>query len=83
MLIANAKPTYRLLTSILDPDQAPAAELAALYHERWEIETALDELKNTPTRLQDRAAQQDPGPRASGILRADDDAFCRPAVCGA
>ena len=45
MLIANAKPTYRLLTSILDPDQAPAAELAALYHERWEIETALDELK--------------------------------------
>ena len=23
----------------------PAGELAALYHERWEIETALDELK--------------------------------------
>jgi transposase IS4-like protein/DDE family transposase len=36
---------YRLLTSILDPEQAPAAELAALYHERWEFETALDELK--------------------------------------
>jgi hypothetical protein len=31
--------------AILDPDQAPAAELAALYHERWEIETALDEMK--------------------------------------
>ena len=29
----------------VDPDMAPAAELAALYHERWEIETALDELK--------------------------------------
>ena len=43
--IANAEPIYRLLTSILDPDQAPAEELAALYHERWEIETALDELK--------------------------------------
>jgi len=43
--VANAEPIYRLLTSILDPDQAPAAELAALYHERWEIETALDELK--------------------------------------
>ncbi|MBZ5565542.1 MAG: transposase, partial [Acidobacteriia bacterium] len=25
--------------------QAPAEELAALYHERWEIEGALDELK--------------------------------------
>src|ERR687890_756735 len=30
---------------ILDPAQAPAAALAALYHERWEIEGALDELK--------------------------------------
>jgi hypothetical protein len=43
--IADAEPIYRLVTSILDPDQAPAPELAALYHERWEIETALDELK--------------------------------------
>jgi Insertion element 4 transposase N-terminal/Transposase DDE domain len=43
--IAGAEPLYRLVTTILDPDQAPAWELAALYHERWEIETALDELK--------------------------------------
>jgi len=43
--VAGAEPMYRLLTSILDPGQAPAQELAALYHERWEIETALDELK--------------------------------------
>ncbi len=43
--VAGAEPIYRLVTSILDPDQAPAQELAALYHERWEIETALDELK--------------------------------------
>ena len=43
--VADAEPVYRLLTSILNPDQAPAEELAALYHERWEIETALDELK--------------------------------------
>lgn len=37
--------TYRLVTTLLDPQAAPAAELAALYHERWEIETAYDELK--------------------------------------
>jgi transposase IS4-like protein/DDE family transposase len=37
--------TYRLLTTILDPDAAPADELAALYAQRWEIESALDELK--------------------------------------
>jgi hypothetical protein len=43
--IAGAEPLYRLVTTILDPAAAPAAELAALYHERWEIETALDELK--------------------------------------
>ena len=36
---------YRLVTTILDPAEAPAAELAALYAERWEIESAFDELK--------------------------------------
>jgi hypothetical protein len=43
--VADAEPIYRLITTILDPKQAPARELAALYHERWEIETAFDELK--------------------------------------
>jgi hypothetical protein len=43
--VAGAEPLYRVLTSILDPQRAPAAELAALYHERWEIEVALAELK--------------------------------------
>jgi hypothetical protein len=43
--VPDAEPVYRLITTIVDPKQAPAKELAALYHERWEIETALDELK--------------------------------------
>jgi Insertion element 4 transposase N-terminal/Transposase DDE domain len=43
--VTDAEPIYRLLTSLLDPAQTPAAELAALYHQRWEIETALAELK--------------------------------------
>lgn len=43
--VPGAEPIYRLLTTILDPEKAPAEELAALYHERWEIETAFDELK--------------------------------------
>ena len=43
--VPSAEPIYRLITTILDPVTAPAKELAALYHERWEIETALDELK--------------------------------------
>lgn len=43
--VADVEPLYRLATTVLDPARAPAHELAALYHERWEIETALDELK--------------------------------------
>jgi hypothetical protein len=43
--VAGAEPAYRLLTTLLDPAAAPAEELAALYHERWEIEGAFDELK--------------------------------------
>ncbi len=36
---------YRLITSLLDPQQAGALELAALYHQRWHIEAVFDELK--------------------------------------
>src|SRR3989442_9521119 len=36
---------YRLITTIADPADAPALDLAALYTQRWEIETSLDELK--------------------------------------
>ena len=43
--VADAEPLYRLVTTILDPALAPAADLAALYHERWEVEGALAELK--------------------------------------
>jgi hypothetical protein len=37
--------TYRLFTTVLDPGQAPAVDLAAAYTQRWEIELAFDELK--------------------------------------
>ena len=37
--------SYRLFTTILDPDEASATDLAAAYTERWEIELAFDELK--------------------------------------
>jgi hypothetical protein len=43
--LADDDQHYRLITTILDPDTAPATELAALYPQRWELESALDELK--------------------------------------
>ena len=42
------RPGFRpqiLLTSLLDPDAYPAAEIRALYHERWELELGFDEVK--------------------------------------
>lgn len=35
----------RLITTILDLDDTPAIELAGAYHERWEFENLLDEIK--------------------------------------
>ena len=43
--LAEAATRYRLITTILTPDHAPAVELAARYYERWEIEIAFDEFK--------------------------------------
>ena len=43
--LPDAAQRYRLLTTLLDDAKAPALELAALYHERWEVEAVFDELK--------------------------------------
>lgn len=49
--MTEAQARYRLLTTLLDPERAPALELATLYHQRWEVEAVFDELK---THLQQR-----------------------------
>ena len=43
--LPGAEAVYRLITTVLVHTQASAEELAALYHQPWEIETAFDELK--------------------------------------
>ena len=47
---ASPDQVYRLATTLLDPLTAPAVELAACYHERWEIEQVIDEQKDTQLR---------------------------------
>ncbi len=44
---------YRLATTWLNPRTAPAKELIVLYHERWEIEIVVDEIK-THLRVQQK-----------------------------
>jgi hypothetical protein len=41
----SRRETLRLLTTILDPNLAPAADLATTYRERWEPETGYGHLK--------------------------------------
>ena len=43
----RATGSYRLATTLLDPTPGPRAALVALYHQRWEIETAYLELKSS------------------------------------
>jgi Insertion element 4 transposase N-terminal/Transposase DDE domain len=43
---AGAKPeTFRLVTTVLDPDDVTAIELAAAYQQRWEYEISLREIE--------------------------------------
>lgn len=60
---------FRLITTILDPHAAPAADLAQAYAKRWEIQSCFDELKTPPARGGHRAALQDPRGGPAGDLR--------------
>jgi hypothetical protein len=43
--LPGSSEVYRLVTTILDPARAPATELAAVYHERWDIEGFFKQVK--------------------------------------
>lgn len=42
--LANPDEVHRLVTTLLDPRLYPAHDLVCAYHERWEIETVIDEI---------------------------------------
>ena len=50
----------RLFTSLLDSEAYPARELVELYHERWEIELAYDELKTHTLERQEALRSKQP-----------------------
>lgn len=49
-----------LLTSLMDPKQYPAAELADMYHERWEIELGYGEIKTDMLQRQESLRSRKP-----------------------
>lgn len=51
--LADTNEIHRLVTTLLDPDRYPAVELICAFHERWEIEIAIDEM-DTHQRLSQR-----------------------------
>jgi hypothetical protein len=62
-----------LLTSLTDPERYPAAELVALYHERWEIEIGYDEIKTDLLQREEAIRSKSPAAVAQevcGILIA-------------
>ncbi len=42
----DIRKVHRLVTTLLDPDLYPSRNLCVLYHERWEIELVIDEVKD-------------------------------------
>jgi hypothetical protein len=51
--LADPNEVHRLVTTLMDPDLYPAIELVCAFHERWEIEIAIDEI-DTHQRLSQR-----------------------------
>jgi hypothetical protein len=49
--LGEPEQVYRLATTLLNPRTAPALDLIDCYHERWEVEVVIDEIK-THQRLQ-------------------------------
>ncbi len=66
-------PPQTLLTSLLDADRYPAADMAGLYHERWEIELGYDEIKTEMLEREESIRSKSPAAVAQelwGILLA-------------
>jgi Insertion element 4 transposase N-terminal/Transposase DDE domain len=63
-LIDPARPgygeTHRLVTTLLDAQQAPALDLICAYHERWEIELTIDEIDTHQRLVQHPLRSQQP-----------------------
>ncbi len=57
---ADPSQVHRRLPTLLDPVQAPALDLIICYHERWEIENLMDELKTHQRRSPQPLRSQEP-----------------------
>ena len=70
--IADAEPLYRLVTTILDPDKAPADRTGGAVPRALGDRNRVRRTQDPPARRQDRPAQQDARSGPAGVLRAHD-----------
>jgi len=76
--VESQESMYRAGDPILDPEKAPARELAALYHERWEIENAW-----TNSRFHLRGPQGCTRSRTPDLVRQEFYGFADASLCRA
>jgi len=75
--VPDAEPIYRLITTMLDPELAPAVELARSITSGGD-RNRLRRTQNTSARRADRAAQQNAGTGTARVLRPDDGSLRNP-----
>ncbi len=73
---------YRLVTTLLNPRVAPARTLIALYHERWEIEWVIDEIKTHERAQRKVLRSKTPEGVRKAPLRHLPGAVCRAGTAG-
>ena len=75
--VEGAEPLYRLITTILDHEQAPGQGTASSLSRTMGNRNHLGRIEDTFTRGSDCVAQQDAGLGPAGVFRSADGAFCR------
>jgi hypothetical protein len=76
--VEGAEPLCRLITTILDHEQAPGQGTASSLSRTIGNRNHLGRIEDTFTRGSDCAAQQDAGLGPAGVLRSAHGALCRP-----
>ena len=80
-IICDQLPCYKpqwLLTSMLDAERYPAAEIIELYHQRWELASGLDDLHTPSLERLEALRSQTPDRIQQELFASSQEGFRRP-----